>query len=188
MDAGRMGFFSHPAAGSFGAWQAGEPQRRRARQRAGQPRLEHADHAQPGGRRGVLRPDLRPQHRDADLRRPGVSAVDRFSSTSFSFGMIMSVMPMETPALVASRKPSSFSRSSVSTVPSVAGHLVAAPDDIARAASCRTALLKKPTPSGQISLKITRPAVVSMTVSVGVAVDRLLAEVGILEADAVVRP
>ena len=37
-------------------------------------------------------------------------------SCSFSFGMIMSSMPMETPALVASRKPSSFSLSSVTTV------------------------------------------------------------------------
>jgi len=38
------------------------------------------------------------------------------SSVSFSFGMIMSEIPMEIPALVASAKPSSFKRSRVSTV------------------------------------------------------------------------
>ena len=50
------------------------------------------------------------------------------------------------------------------------------------------ALLKKPSLSGQISLKMTRPAVVSMTRSVEFAVDGLLADVRILEADPVVRP
>ena len=47
MDAGRMGFFAHPAGGAFGGLAGGQPQGRRARQRAGLARLEHADHAAP---------------------------------------------------------------------------------------------------------------------------------------------
>ena len=49
------------------------------------------------------------------------------------------------------------------------------------------ALLKKPIAFGQISLKMTRPAVVSMHALGRVAVDRFLAEVRVLEADPVVR-
>ena len=70
------------------------------------------------------------------------------SSICFSFGMIMSSMPIEIPACIAQWKPSSFSLSSVSTVAWWPGDLVGAEDDVARSASSAQALLKKPTPCG----------------------------------------
>ena len=69
MDAGRMGFFAHPAAGAFGGWQAGNHKGAELVNEPVVARLEHADHARARGRGGVLRPGLRPRHRD-----PGASA------------------------------------------------------------------------------------------------------------------
>ena len=75
------------------------------------------------------------------------------------------------PALVASVNPSSFSLSSVSTVLCVTGHLVATPDDVAELLLARGLVEKAELLSGQISLKMTRPAVVSMNLRFGIAVN-----------------
>ena len=69
----------------------------------------------------------------------------------------------------------------------VAADLVAVPDQVAELASCPTTLFGKPISSGQISLKITRPTVVSMTFSSASPYSVLLAEVRVREANAFVR-
>jgi hypothetical protein len=103
------------------------------------------------------------------------------SICSFSFGMIMSSMPMDTPDLVASRKPSSLSLSSMIDGLLVAGKLVAFPDQVAELGFLPD-LVEKPSSGGQISLKITRPTVVSMIFLSASPKDGLAAEVGIGQA------
>ena len=100
--------------------------------------------------------------------------------------MIMSEMPIETPALVASREAEFLQLIERLDRALLAGHLVAAPDDVAELLLARS-LVEETEFFGQISLKMTRPAVVSMTRRVRVAVNRLLAEIRILEANPVVR-
>ena len=98
----------------------------------------------------------------------------------------MSKMPMEMPALVASVKPRSLSRSSVSTVPCWPDELVGLEDDVGElllaghlveeAHALRPDLVEAHAAGGRLD-----------DLLFGVAEERLLAEVRVLEPDAVVR-
>ena len=61
MDAGRMGFFAHPAAGAFGGWQAGNHKGAELVNEPVSLAWNTLITPRPGGRRGVLRPRLRPR-------------------------------------------------------------------------------------------------------------------------------
>ena len=74
----------------------------------------------------------------------------------------MSEIPIDTPALVASREAEFLQPIERLDRALLAGHLIAAPDNVAQLLFARR-LVEEAEPSGQISLKMTRPAVVSMT-------------------------